>query len=786
MVKSVISKKLYCAHCGLPAHKSIEEDGLYFCCHGCKTAHHFLSEIKGCEIPEKQKPRDSQELNHLDSPEVIENWIIGKRGKAILVRFSIPNIHCASCVQVLERLYTRKDGIIDCRVNFLKKETEITYLPETISFREVVAFLDEISYGPNLSENGAEKNKKQMSESMLWTLRMAMAGFCAGNIMLLSFPDYLGLEDESYQRFFGWLNLFLAMPAVFFSGWIYLKAVYTGITKRILNIDVPIGVGMIATLILSLYEIISGTGTGYFDSLTGLIFFLLIGRWVQNRTFQFLSFERDFKSYFPLSVIRLKDNEEEIVISSHIKKGDLIKIRHGEIVPCDGIFFSGEALIDYSFVSGESNLIKIEPGKQIMAGGKQNAGVLILKVTREMSGSHLVTLWNNPIFKKEGKASVKTFADSVAFYFTPIVLLLATLVAVYWAFNDPTKSWHSFVSILIIACPCTLALAYPIALGNTMRLLGKNGFFLKKSEVVENMAQSDTLVFDKTGTLTDRFGVKVEYLGSEMSQQEKEALASTFSSSTHPLSSAVSNFLKIKTTSGPELFNEEKGQGLRAVWNEIQVEAGSANFLKVPAINESGSHIYIKINDLYKGCFIIKSSPLPFVTHLIFKLGLYFQLHLLSGDHAEGQDFWQKLFENQNGKTSFAQTPESKLLYINKLQNKNLKVAMVGDGLNDAGALKQANVGIAIAADAHQFTPGSDAILLASELPNLSNYFQMARNTMTIVKLCFLVSLLYNAIGLSYAIMGNLEPIVAAILMPASSLSVVLLAWAGTEWTNRK
>ena len=728
-------------------------------------------------MPGEAKPLNETELAWLDKPEVVEKFRIGKQGNAIRVRLQIPGIHCASCVEVLERLYMRKHGILASQVNFLKKEIEISFQPEVLKFSTLIDFLNRLGYTPTLT---APENHKGISEALLWTLRMAVAGFCAGNIMLLSFPEYLGLDDDGYRHFFGWLNLAIALPAVFFSGWVYLKSIYIALTQRVLNIDVPIGVGMLATFVLSVFEIATQTGAGYLDSLTGLIFFLLIGRWVQNRAFLFLSFERDFRSYFPLSIVRVVNGTEERILSTDIRKGDMLRIRNGEIIPCDGILKSGPALIDFSFVTGESNPERILPGNRILAGGKQCGGTITLEAQAEMSRSQLTTLWNNPVFAKGGKPATKTFSDGVARWFTPAVLLLAISVAIFWAWADPSKSLHAFLSVLIIACPCTLSLAYPIATGNTMRIWGKYGFFLKNTEVVERLAQIKTIVFDKTGTLTHHLGVRVVYEGQTLSADEKRAVSAVLNNSQHPLSQSIVQFLSTEEAEVRD-FSEAKGMGVAGEVGSLRVKAGSAAWVGTVDGPEGGSIVYISVNGRLAGKFLIEAAPYPFVKSLLHSLAKTFKLNLLSGDRAEGQTYWQYIFSEVYGKTFFAQTPESKLKFVHTLQENGEKVCMVGDGLNDAGALRQADAGIAVAAQAHQFTPGSDAILLAGQLPQLPKFMEQAQHTMQVIRFCFLLSILYNCIGLSFAIRGDLQPIVAAILMPLSSLTVVLVAWLGTN-----
>lgn len=782
LTKAESKKELVCAHCGLPAFDHIEENGKYFCCNGCKTAFSFFGATEACIIPDENEKISTQSLDYLDNPEILKKWTIGQKDNFIRVRFQLPAIHCASCVQILERLYLKKHGILASQVNFLSKEIEVTFQPDVIKFSELVAYLGQLGYPPSLADPSQSSQKKTVfTESTRLTIRMAVAGFCAGNIMLLSFPEYLGLDDLSYRHFFGWLNLILALPAIFFSGWVYFKSVYNAIVYKILNIDVPIGVGMLATLILSLYEIISQTGSGYFDSLTGLIFFLLIGRWVQNRTYQFLSFERDFKSYFPLSITRLMEEKEEQVLSTDIKSGDRLKIHFGEIIPCDGVLEQGIGLVDYSFVTGEATPVRVSPGDRILAGGRQSGGVLVMKAEQEMSRSQLTSLWNNPAFQKEGKPPLRSFTDAVARYFTPIILVFAVVVAGFWMVTDSSKSLHSFLSILIIACPCTLSLSYPIALGNTMRIWGKWGFFIKNSEVVERLAQIKTLVFDKTGTLTHRLGVRVEYSGRELTDVEKSAVLAVLSASKHPLSQAIVGFMGTRRMQPVFDFREEKGMGVEGMAYDLRIKAGSAEWIGIMEFAPKPSVVFIAINGEPAGNFEIEAAPHAYVSGMLENLGARFNLHLLSGDHANGQEFWKKLFGKIGGKTAFAQSPETKLQYIQALQNEGGGVAMIGDGLNDAGALRQADAGIALASDAHQFTPGSDAILIADQLPLLPRLFEQARYTLSVVRFSFGLSVVYNLIGLTFAVRGDLQPIVAAILMPLNSLTMVLVAWIGTN-----
>ena len=774
---SIKGKKLICSHCGLPALPSICDGNDFFCCQGCKNASTMLKN-ETCSVAGESILAE-EDLSWTDLPGAMAPFEEGKIGTAVLLRFTLPAIHCAACIQVLEKLYLRNPGIVNSEVRFLSKEILLAFEPGIVRPSALIRLLDHLGYPPDLSIGKSADKQKQASDRLL--IRLAVAAFCAGNIMLLSFPEYLGLEDLSYRHFFSWLNLFLSLPAVLFSAWPYWNSVLLAYRSRHLNLDVPIAAGMFATFLLSLAEIISGSGTGYLDSLTGLILFLLAGRWVQDQTYKYLSFERDYRSYFPLSVIRRKDGKEMPVLSTEISPGDELKIRHGEIVPCDGILLEDEASIDSSFINGESEPVRLQKGSRIMAGVKLLSPVIRMEASQAMQRSQLVKLWNNPVFRKKEKDGLKTFSDQVASYFTPAVLAMAFGVALFWWFEKPENSLKSFVSVLIVACPCTLALAYPIAMGNTMRIWGKRGFFLKNAAVAEQIGRLNTLVFDKTGTLGEKASQEINYFGEELSKVEISAIASLCACSTHPLSVAVCTKLKAPETYGVIRFEELPGRGIRGEARQNHMLIGSAAFTGHPEKSCGKTEVHVSINGCYKGHFEISGREKPFVRKLIHSLGHRYKLALVSGDLESKAEVWKNLFEANGGICLFRQSPENKLKVMEDLRAAGSVTAMIGDGLNDAGALRAADCGIAIASDAHQFTPGSDAILLEKELASLPEILKDARRSIRVVKACFALSLIYNAVGFSVAASGSLSPLFAAILMPASSVTVVLLAWAGTS-----
>jgi Cu+-exporting ATPase len=303
--------------------------------------------------------------------------------------------------------------------------------------------------------------------------------------MLLSFPEYFGLAEfeQQFKSFFGWLNLLFALPVVFYSGRDYFISAWKNLRNKVLNLDFPLALGIAVMFIRSFYEIVSGTGAGFVDTLCGLVFFLLIGKWVQQRTYHHLSFERDYRSYFPVAVTLIIDGMEKPVPMDELKVGDRILIRNNEVIPADTILMKGDALIDFSFVTGESAPVQKVLGELVYAGGRQINEAIELEVIKPVSQSYLTSLWNNEAFEGK-KKKIETFSDIVSKYFSVVLLLIAFGSAAFWMFEDSSKAWQSFTAVLIIACPCALALSSPFTLSAVLSIFDKNKFYLKNTAVV--------------------------------------------------------------------------------------------------------------------------------------------------------------------------------------------------------------------------------------------------------------------------------------------------------------
>ncbi|QTE24009.1 heavy metal translocating P-type ATPase [Polaribacter cellanae] len=788
-------KSTQCYHCGDSCDDNlINFDEKNFCCNGCKTVYEIFSENDlTCYYNFQDNPgaiptEIQGKYDFLETESIVEKLLDFNDGNTQIVTLYIPHIHCSSCIWVLENLHKLKPEISTSQVDFPKKTVRITFNLETTSLKEIVLLVSSIGYEPYISLEDYESGKKKVDRSLLY--KLGIAGFAFGNVMFLSFPEYFEVSEfwlEQYKNIFRWLMFTFSLPVVFYAGKDYFISAYKGLRSKILNIDVPIALGISVLFIRSSVEIIFDLGTGFFDSLTGLVFFLLLGKFFQQKTYNFLSFERDYKSYFPIAVTRISsEGKEENVQIYDIEKGDRLLIRNQELIPVDGILINGNAAIDYSFVTGEANAVHKKSGDKLFAGGKQLYGVIEMEVLSSVSQSYLTQLWSNDVFQKDNKSHFKTITDTISKNFTIAVLLIAFVSTAYWLFFDASKALNVFTAVLIIACPCAIALAAPFTLGNMLRIFGKQKFYLKNATVIEQLAKIDTLIFDKTGTLTTNKESAINYEGVVLNEQEKSILKSALRTSNHPLSRSLYHTFNEAETIPISNYKEITGKGILASYKEISVKLGAASFVNNNVEKATlDTAVHVSFNDAYKGKFVFKNAYRKGVKALFLSLEKTFNLSVVSGDNEGEKTYLQEnLPEGTN--LLFNKKPEDKLKVVAKLQKENKKVAMVGDGLNDAGALAQSNVGIALSENINVFSPACDGILDAEKFNKIGNYISASKKAIKIIKHCFILSLCYNVVGLYFAVTGQLMPVIAAILMPLSSISIVVFTTISTNILGKK
>jgi len=781
------SQKIACYHCGEACDDAhIHASEKVFCCEGCKMVYEIINQNDLCDYYDISKnPGSSQKIKvrsgkfaFLDNDTIASKLIHFHLEKQMHVIFYLPQMHCSSCIWILEHLTKLNKGIISSTVNFLKKEITVVFNSETISLRVVAELLTGIGYEPHISLNDMDSSKlKKYDRSRIY--KIGISGFCFGNIMMLSFPEYFSsgdIQEAVLKRAFSLMNLGLSLPVLVYCASEFFSSAYKSLKQKFLNIDAPIALAILITFFRSLYEIGTQTGSGYLDSMSGIVFFMLLGRFFQDRTYQSLTFDRDYKSYFPIGVTRLKDNtlEEQIPVSE-IRKGDRLLIHSQEIIPADGMLFMGKGNMDYSFVTGESLPSEKMIGELVYAGGKQIGASIEIEVVKEVSQSYLTQLWNNAIFKKPEAVKGVSFVHKVSRYFTYVLFSIAIVTAIYWLVTNPANTWNAVTSILIVACPCALLLSASFTNGNMMAKLQKAGFFVKNSNVLEAISEADTLVFDKTGTISIQSETSVHFESGALSSYEEQLVRSLAKHSNHPLSKAVANHLSAKSSLTVKNFMELKGEGCSALVNNERIKIGSEDYVRGfrHAQVKNGSQVYVSVKGEVLGCFVIKTEYREGLVGLVHSLKKRYKLAVISGDNNAEEKLLKKIF-GYDAELLFEQSPQNKLDYVRKLQDKGAKVIMIGDGLNDAGALQQSNAGIVISDDINNFSPGCDAILDGKQFSKLHWLLKYCGKEKGIIYWSFIISILYNSVGLSFAVQGNLSPVIAAILMPVSSISIVI------------
>ncbi len=788
------STTLSCYHCGNEVpDASIATAEKYFCCSGCKTVYELLNDYELCTYYElNKKPGLTQnrisrkeKYAFLEDAEIQKKLIHFSNGQQSQVSFYLPQIHCSSCLWLLENIQKVDEGIVSSRVNFTKKEIFIVFDPKITSLRKVVETLESVGYEPHLSLNEISSKAGRKTDRTRW-YKIGVAGFCFSNIMMMSFADYLAVSntvDAGIAFMLKAIIVLLSLPVLFYSATEFFISAWNGLKHKYLNIDFPVALALAITFSRSMYEILSGTGSGYLDSMSGIVFFMLIGRWLQARTYQTISFDRDYKSFFPIALNVVKDGSITPTEISKVKENDVIQVYSNEIIPVDAILSKGNAKIDYSFVSGESFPVQVNIGEIIYAGGKQIEGLLELIVVKEVSQSYLTNLWNNPVFTKK-EAPKKSTYDIIGKYFTYLVLALGLSAGWYWyGKGEPVLMWNAITTVLIVACPCALLLSENYTNGNILRIFGLNKFYLRSPEMIEKLSKINHIVLDKTGTITQANGANVRYTGKILTPEYRRIIASLLNQSSHPASKLAADFLNEKELSEVVHYKEVEGMGIEGWVSEHHIKLGSSKFVGGAYNNEKpGTKVVAYVDGEIVGEFTISNKYRFGVTKLIQSLKKKYTLSLISGDN----DAELENIEDLLGKDSdvlFNQSPQQKLEYINQLQrNYGQNVAMIGDGLNDAGALKQSDLGIAVVDAGNNFSPSSDGIIEATKLTLLDTFIQFAITGKKVILFTFAISVIYNVIGLYFAIQGILSPVIAAILMPSSSITIIGLTYGLTEW----
>ncbi|MBU6942174.1 heavy metal translocating P-type ATPase [Candidatus Karelsulcia muelleri] len=776
-----------CYHCGNKCiTNNLYINNIFFCCTGCITIYKIINKYNLLKYYELNKNpgfthKKKYDFSYLDTETIYKKIISYSDKKITIVSFNLPTIHCSSCIWLLENITKIEKNIIKSTVNFTKKKINITYKNSVYKLSDLANLLTKIGYKPSITYGNINNYNIIYNNYLLY--KIVISFFCFGNIMLLSFPEYLGSNSDewfiNHNKFFRLLMFILSIPIISFSSIDYFRDAFLGLKNKYLNIEIPISIGILVLFFRSIYEVIYNLGSGYFDSLSGLVFFLLLGKNLQLKTFKYLSFDNNYKDFYPIFVTKLKNDLEEKIIISNLKKGDIIIIKNEEIIPADSILIDGLAMIDNSFITGESNIRYKKIGDYIYAGAKQIGGMIKLKIIKNVDKSYLNNLWINEAFRNK-KLNNNTRLNLVSKYFTIIILMISIISGVYWYIKNVNRVFEIISSILIVACPCGLALSTPFIYGNVIHILGNKGFYIRDIYTIERLSKITYLIFDKTGTITEIDKSNIQYFGEHIGYDKKLKIVSLLKNSNHPLCKILyKKFSYINSPSPKRVtgFEESPGKGIKGLVDGIEIKVGKYSYIlnsKNIINKKKDTKVFLSFDKKTIGFFKVKNFFRKKLRKVLKTLSKEYKLLIMSGDNDKEKKYLKYLLPSKCN-FFFFKSPIDKYKIINNLQKIGERVIMFGDGINDTLALKKSDVGIVLSNN-NSFCPNCDIIMDARYFERIPIFLKYTKISSKLVFISLIISIIYNMIGLSVAITGYLTPIISAILMPLSFISVLVFS----------
>jgi Cu+-exporting ATPase len=782
-----------CRHCGEPCPTPDPASPLGpFCCGGCEAVYafvngHGLGAFYACDVPPGVTQRAAalagEGFAALDDPAVAARVLRLDTAALACAVFAVPGLHCASCVWLVERLWGVDPRIVRVEVDLLRRSVQVWFRRDRMSLRQVAELLAATGYAPDVPHEAPRAGTTPARRRL--HLQLGVAGFAFGNVMVFSIPRYAsGAPLEApFQQLFDALNVALATPVLLYSAADYLRRAWRALAMFRLTLDVPVALGLLALYGRSVVDIVGGRGPGFMDSFAGLVFFLLVGRLFQEHAFDRIAFDRTFRSFLPLTV-RVSRGEAWVPTPIEaLRIGDRIALRPQEVVPADAVLVDPSGTIDYAFVTGESTPVAVTLGERVHAGGRVVDGALRLDVTQPVEHTHLARLWNHPAFGADRRHWITGVSARFGTWFTVATLALAAAGAAAW-WPDAGMAVQVASAVLIIACPCALTLAAPVTLGTAMSQLAPRGLFLKEPAVALDLSRIDTIVFDKTGTLTG--GDARALPPADLPDADWRHVQRLAAASAHPVSRAIAGGIAADRPVAGRV--EVPGQGLRGVVDGHDVVIGTAAFVASTAGADvdsaaAGSGAALAIDGRFRGWTRLAAPIRHGIEAAAASLTRRYDLWLLSGDNGADAPRWTALFGLRR---LFQQSPDDKLAFVQARMAEGRRVLMVGDGLNDAGALAAADVGLAVSDDTACLVPACDAMVRGRALAELPALLRYARHARHVIVLCFAVSVVYNVLGLTLALQGRLTPLATAVLMPVSSLTVIGLSAGAMRWLARR
>lgn len=784
--------KVKCDHCHLEFGDNVMiHDGEYrFCCKGCQGIFHLLKDegldsfyAKMGDTTLSPPTEQFEASTNFDTPAFAERFITQTKEGFSQVSLIIEGIHCAACVWLNEKALHKMEGVVEAHINYTNNKARITWDEGTLKLSSIIDMIRAIGYNAfpydaSLQEERANKERKD------YYLRMAVATFATMNMMWVAIAQYAGYFTGITQEIKTILNVaewFLATPVLFYSGWVFYRGAYYGLKNKAVNMDLLVVTGSSLAYLYSIYITLTESGEAYFDSVSMIITFVLFGKFLEVLSRKNAADTLDvIGRHIPREVSVVEGDSVREVNVNEVKIGDLIRIRTGEKAAIDGEVVHGEGNFDESSLTGESDPVFKRPGSSIISGTTSIDALLTYRATKDFAHSTLSNLVNLLENAMSNKPRIEQLANRLSQHFSSTILFLA--IATFWSWYF----WpHTFdralmvgISVIIIACPCALALATPVATLVGLSLGAKRGILFKSASMIETMAHADTVVLDKTGTITQ--GRPEVVYATVHESFERSLLYALVSASKHPISRGIAEYLERTETLGAlpafEEIREIPARGIVARSGGMMVAGGNALLMSEAGI-EIDSHsdkslFYYAVNNRLVAVFELRDLPKERAAESVESLkkaGL--RVIMLTGDHEASA---RRVAAEVGIDEVYAHlTPQEKADFIAREHAEGHVVVMAGDGVNDLLALANADIGIAMGSGSDIAIEVSDVVLLNDSLASLAEAHAISRRTYRLIKQNLGISLVYNSITIPLAMAGYVIPLIAAISMSFSSLLVV-------------
>ena len=778
-----------CTHCNLEYDENLMiKDGEHlFCCKGCQGVYHLLNSegldsfyAKKGDVKLDRPKEIGDEYKKFDKDSFVKQYVKVNNDGFSEINLIIEGIHCSACVWLNEKVLHKLEGVIEADINFTTNKAKVVYDSDEVSLSKIFETIASIGYKAypydgKLAEDRAYKQRRD------YYSRLLVAIFSAMNVMWIAVAEYAGYFSgikEEYKHILDIAEFVLATPALFYTGWVYFKGAYYGLKNHFINMDFLVISGASLAYIYSIYVMIVGNGEVYFDSATMIIAFVFIGKYLEVLSKKKAVDTMDsLTSSLPTEVMVIKNGEKILKAIEEVEAGDEVEIKAGEKIVVDGELLNSEALFDYSAISGESEAILKQKGDEVLSGAIVVDSVVRVLVKKSFENSMIKKMANIIEESINKKPHIERLANQISGYFSVTILSLSLLTFLAWCFylhSGFEKSLIVAISVIVIACPCALGLATPIATLVGINRGVKKGIIFKEASFLESMAKADVLLLDKTGTITK--GKPKVVKESILKEFDKNLLYSLVSSQTHPISIGIRDFLTEVKDVELDDIKSIPAKGIEAEFEGKKIVGGNSSLMDLHRIDVNHEAIatvfYFAIDGELVAVYDLEDEikeDAKKVIESFKKDGL--EVVMLTGDHERvASKVSQKV-----GIEKFYHSllPLQKAEIVKKYQQNGKKVIMAGDGINDSVALSLAEISVAMGSGAGIALEVSDVILLDDEMNSLHGAYKLSKETFSNIKQNLLISLVYNLITIPLAIMGYVIPLVAALSMSLSSLLVI-------------